>query len=107
MHDAKVQFQKVTAAYERLTSEGDLPDEDSDDEDGYGWDFDEDAYYQAEDHFCNIWYASAYDKQIAFSKTRHWNCFAAFLLRLPIDLLKFCRVFKKLLTDDDLPFPFA
>ena len=55
MHDAKVQFQKITAAYERLTSEGHLSDEDSDEEGGFGWDFDEDAYYQAEDHFCNIW----------------------------------------------------
>ena len=55
VHDAKVQFQKITAAYNRLTSDGHLPDEDSDEDGDFGWDSDEEAYYQAEDHFCNIW----------------------------------------------------
>lgn len=54
--EAKVQFQKVTAAYERLTDQADLSDEDSD-EDSFGWNFGEDGYYEAEDLFCNMWYA--------------------------------------------------
>ncbi len=55
VNDAKVQFQKVTAAYERLTTEGALPDENSDEDDDFGWDYGEEAYYQAEDLFCNLW----------------------------------------------------